>query len=125
MPLECAEESQAANMYMKVCAVSTYPSQKCGVGMYTSKLVEALIKVQNCRVSVIAAQEINVPKRGGHDNITIFRAWKRNSFTYPLDILRVKWPCVSLKNILSTSAQAVSNPRSSFGLKTSESLAFA
>jgi len=98
MPSGCAGEFQATDAHTRICAVSTYPPTKCGVGMYTSELMGALVNAQNYQVTIIAAQEIDAPKRGSHDGITIIRAWKRDSFTYPLDILR--WVLSTRPNLI-------------------------
>ena len=73
---------------MKCGLISPYPPDKCGIALYTHKLVGELSKLVE---TSIFANHVDVPESEAHSveaGVKILRCWKRNTFTYPFSIFK-------------------------------------
>ena len=58
---------------MKVCMLTTYPPQKCGVGDYTFELCNALAKNKEMKIDVLTFKTHKKPERKNSTNIDVHR----------------------------------------------------
>ena len=72
---------------MRVCIISTYPPEKCGVGYNTSKLVSELRNyIQICVISNIPG--VARSSSGSEEGVKIARCWRKNDPMCHIDILK-------------------------------------
>jgi len=73
---------------MKLCVISPYPPDKCGIAIYTSKLFNELSKFIN---TIIVANETNEANASTalSNNLKVLRCWRRNTLSYPFKIFKM------------------------------------
>ena len=69
----------------KCCLISSYPPDRCGIALYTSKLAAELVRRVN---TVVIADKNKLSGTSIENGIKIVRCWRRNNPLYVLQIMR-------------------------------------
>ena len=73
---------------MRCGLISPYPPDKCGIALYACKLVGELSKLIEVSIFANNVDGAGSTARSGKGGVKVLRCWRRNTFTYPLDLFK-------------------------------------
>jgi glycosyltransferase involved in cell wall biosynthesis len=78
-------EIEVLSMTFKIALVSTFPPLKEGIATYSLSLVKALVKRNEIHIIVLSSMNYD---EKNNPNVSVMKAWTRNSIKYPVSISR-------------------------------------